>query len=78
MKEERLTKSNVASFQPQYSPDGKEIAFLENRTAIRVINLKAKLYVLLWMPNTSILMQTVTNGSNGVPTVNGFSLILLV
>ena len=42
MKEERLTKSNVASFQPQYSPDGKEIAFLENRTAIRVINLKSK------------------------------------
>ena len=42
LKEERLTKSNVASFQPQYSPDGKEIAFLENRTAIRVINLKSK------------------------------------
>ena len=37
-----MTKSNVASFQPQYSPDGKEIAFLENRTAIRVINLKSK------------------------------------
>ena len=42
LKEERLTKSNVTSFQPQYSPDGKEIAFLENRTAIRVINLKSK------------------------------------
>ena len=42
LKEERLTKSNIASFQPQYSPDGKEIAFLENRTAIRVINLKSK------------------------------------
>ena len=42
LKEERLTKSNITSFQPQYSPDGKEIAFLENRTAIRVINLKSK------------------------------------
>lgn len=29
LKEERLTKSNITSFQPQYSPDGKEIAFLE-------------------------------------------------
>lgn len=43
LKEERLTNSKEASFQPQYSPDGKEVAFLENRTAIRVINLKTKL-----------------------------------
>lgn len=42
LKEERLTNSEVASFQPQYSPDGKEVAFLEDRTAIRVINLKTK------------------------------------
>lgn len=42
LKEEQLTHSEVASFQPQYSPDGKEVAFLENRTAIRVINLKSK------------------------------------
>lgn len=42
LKEERLTNSDVASFQPQYSPDGKEVAFLENRAAIRVINLKSK------------------------------------
>lgn len=42
LKEERLTNSDVTSFQPQYSPDGKEVAFLENRTAIRVINLKTK------------------------------------
>ena len=42
IKEEQLVKSNAASFQPQYSPDGKEVAFLENRTAIRVVNLKSK------------------------------------
>ncbi len=42
IKEERLTNSNVTSFQPQYSPDGKEVAFLEDRSTIRVINLTTK------------------------------------
>ena len=42
IKEERLTKSSKTFFQPQYSPDGKEVAFLEDRTAIRVMNLKSK------------------------------------
>lgn len=42
LKEERLTNSAIASFQPQYSPDGKEVAFLENRATIRVFNLKTK------------------------------------
>ena len=40
--EEKLTDSNVTSFQPQYSPDGKEVAFLEDRTTLRVINLASK------------------------------------
>ena len=43
IEEERLTQSNVTSFQPQYSPDGKEVAFLEDRTTLRVINLATKL-----------------------------------
>ena len=42
IEEERLTQSNVTSFQPQYSPDGKEVAFLEDRTTLRVINLATK------------------------------------
>lgn len=28
-------------FQPEYSPDGKEVAFLENRETLRVINLES-------------------------------------
>lgn len=39
LKEDRLTQSNQTSFQPQFSPDGKEVAFLENRTTIRILNL---------------------------------------
>lgn len=41
-KEERLVNSSYTSFQPQYSPDSKEVAFLQNRTELRVLNLKTK------------------------------------
>ena len=41
-KEERLVNSSYTSFQPQYSPDGREVAFLQNRTELRVLNLKTK------------------------------------
>ncbi|MBP3679178.1 MAG: PD40 domain-containing protein, partial [Bacteroidaceae bacterium] len=34
IKEEKITNSNVTSFQPQYSPNGKEVAFLEDRSTI--------------------------------------------
>ena len=42
IKEERLTDNTATSFQPQYSPDGKKIAFLENRTTLRVMTLADK------------------------------------
>ena len=42
IQEEKLTNSQVTSFQPQYSPNGKEVAFLEDRSTIRVINLATK------------------------------------
>ena len=43
LKEESLVVSPQATaFQPMFSPDGKEVAFLENRTTLRVINLATK------------------------------------
>jgi len=42
LREENLTNSDKTSFQAKYSPDGKELAFLENRTILRVLNLKSK------------------------------------
>jgi Uncharacterized protein related to the periplasmic component of the Tol biopolymer transport system len=42
IKEERLTNTNKPAFQPLYSPDGKEVAFLEDRQAIVVLNLASK------------------------------------
>ena len=40
--EERLTKGDKVSMQPKYSPDGKEIAFFENRADLRILNLASK------------------------------------
>ncbi|SEG11936.1 S41 family peptidase [Parabacteroides chinchillae] len=42
IKEEPLVVTNETSFQPMYSPDGKEVSFLEDRTTLRVINLNTK------------------------------------
>lgn len=42
LEEERLTNTNATSLQPKYSPDGKKVAFFEDRCALRVINLKNK------------------------------------
>lgn len=42
LKEEAILESEEETFQPSYSPDGKEVAFLENRTTLRVIKLANK------------------------------------
>lgn len=41
IREKQLTQGTLPSFHPQFSPDGKEIAFLRNRTSIVVLNLKS-------------------------------------
>lgn len=41
LKETQLTDTETPSFQPQFSPDGKEVAYLEDRSEIRVLNLKS-------------------------------------
>ena len=40
--EERLTQSDQTSFQPKFSPDGKQIAFWENRGTLCVMDAKGK------------------------------------
>lgn len=42
IEEEQLTKTNITSQYPAYSPDGKEVAFYEDRATLRIINLKSK------------------------------------
>ncbi|WP_045114095.1 S41 family peptidase [Microscilla marina] len=42
LKETPVLESKKETFDPKYSPDGKEVAFLEERTTLRVINLASK------------------------------------
>ncbi len=42
LKDEIVTATIAEEFQPKYSPDGKEVAYLENRTNLKVINLETK------------------------------------
>ncbi len=42
LKEEPVAATAAEEFQPEFSPDGKEVAYLENRTALKVINLATK------------------------------------
>ncbi len=42
LKEEALVATDKEEFQPHYSPDGKEVAYLEERTTLKVLNLATK------------------------------------
>ncbi|MEN9639664.1 MAG: hypothetical protein RLZZ262_1533, partial [Bacteroidota bacterium] len=42
IKEEALVSGPEETFQPSYSPDGTEIAYLESRTALKVFNIASK------------------------------------
>lgn len=42
LKEEALLTTPAEEFQPAYSPDGKEVAYLEERTTLKVLNLATK------------------------------------
>ena len=42
LKEDILLENEAESFQPKFSPDGEVIAYLEDRTKLKTINLKTK------------------------------------
>jgi len=42
LEETPILETDAETFQPAYSPDGKEVAFLEERTTLKVVNLDSK------------------------------------
>ena len=42
LEEVQLTNTGHTSIQPQYSPDGKSVAFLEDRATLRAVDVKTK------------------------------------
>jgi len=42
LKQETVVTTPAEEFQPSFSPDGKEVAYLENRVTLKVINLATK------------------------------------
>ncbi len=55
LKTEPVVATAAEEFQPEYSPDGKEVAYLENRVVLKVINLATK--------NTRTIMPASVNYS---------------
>jgi tricorn protease len=42
LKEEPVVTTTAEEYQPSFSPDGKEVAYLENRATLKVMNLASK------------------------------------
>ncbi len=42
LKEEQLVKSSLVDMQPAYSPDGKTVAFIEDRGTLKAVDVKTK------------------------------------
>ncbi len=42
LKEEQLVKSSLVDMQPAYSPDGKSVAFIEDRGTLKAVDVKTK------------------------------------
>jgi tricorn protease len=57
LKEEALIVNEHSNYSPKFSPDGKEVAFIEDRTSLRVLNLASKQVRTLLTPSELFYMS---------------------
>ena len=57
LKEEALIANTHANYLPKYSPNGKEVAFIEDRTSLKVLNLASKEVRTLLTPSELFYMS---------------------
>ena len=57
LKEEVLIGNKEENYQPQYSPDGKEVAFIENRRSLKIFTIASKQSRTLLTPNELFYMS---------------------
>ncbi len=57
IKEEALVSNENDNYQPKISPNGKEIAYIENRTTLKVFNLDTKTYRIILSPEELFYMS---------------------
>jgi len=57
LKEEAIITNTNENYMPQFSPDGKEIAFIENRRTLKIFNISSKQSRTLLTPKELLYMQ---------------------
>jgi hypothetical protein len=71
LKEEPVIATDKEEYQAKYSPDGKEIAYVEERNSVKIFNIATKKVELFFLLVTTILIAMETGIFNGALIVNG-------